>query len=250
MNLPILEIEKIKKHHPFQGKTREVLKGVSFNLYSSEIISLLGVNGAGKTTLSSILVTLIPPSSGQIRWRNTTVYKNLYAYRKIIGYCPQKPNLDPTLSLDQNLSFAGRYYGLEQKMIQQRKEKLIELFHLKEMLFSPLATLSGGYRQRFLLARTLMHDPQIVILDEPTVGLDPPVRRMFHAIIRSLKAEGKTVILTTHHLEEAEMLSDRVIVLNEGKILATDSPESLKEILRMENLEDVFLKLLEGATTK
>ena len=241
---PVLQVLEVKKHYLVKGQAREVLRGISFDLFPGEIVSLLGVNGAGKTTLSSILVTLLPPSSGQILWKGGSIYQNLFSYRKIIGYCPQKPNLDPVLTLEQNLLFAGRYFGLHKHLIHARKEKLIEQFQLEKVVHLPLEALSGGYKQRFLLARTLMHDPQIIILDEPTVGLDPSVRHEILEIILSLKKEGKTIILATHYLSEAELLSDRVMVIADGMIRHIDSPDQLKLKWQKPNLEDVFLHLI------
>lgn len=241
---PVLKILGINKSYLIQGRPKKILQDISFDLFSGEIVSLLGLNGAGKTTLSSILVTLLPPSSGNILWEGESIYDHLIAYRKIIGYCPQKPNLDPVLTLEQNLTFHGAYFGLSKSSVKKQKEKLIEQFQLRKVLNLSLESLSGGYKQRFLLARTLMHDPQIIILDEPTVGLDPAVRHELLEIIRSLKKENKTVIFATHYLDEAEMLSDRVIVIADGAVKQIDSPDELKKKWKKSNLEDVFIHIV------
>ncbi|MGL5262993.1 MAG: ABC transporter ATP-binding protein [Candidatus Rhabdochlamydia sp.] len=242
--MSILQIVAVKKQYLVKGKIEKVLKNISFDFFPGEIVSLLGLNGSGKTTLLSILVTLLAPSSGQIFWKGCSIYKNLFSYRKNIGFSPQKPNLDPVLTLEQNLLFAGRYYGMNKQMIQVRQEKLIKQFGLEKVIHLPLNLLSIGYKQRFLLARTLMHDPSIIILDEPTVGLDPSIRKQIQKIILSLKEEGKTIILATHYLEEAEILSDRILIIDNGMIKQIDSLEQLKNEWQRENLEEVFLHLI------
>ncbi|QZA59358.1 ABC transporter ATP-binding protein [Candidatus Rhabdochlamydia porcellionis] len=239
--MPILQIIDIKKHYLVKNRVKEVLKGISLDLFSGEVVSLLGLNGSGKTTLLSILVTLLAPSSGQIFWKGASIYKKLFSYRGSVGFSPQKPNLDPILTLEQNLLFAGRYFNLNKQRIQDRKEKLIKQFELESVMHLPLHLLSIGYKQRFLLARTLIHDPSIIILDEPTVGLDPCIRNQIQKVILSLKEEGKTIILATHYLEEAEALSDRIIVINNGVIKQIDTPKKIREGA---NLEKLFLHLI------
>ena len=247
--MPILQIVDIKKHYFVKKRAKEVLKGISFDLFSGEIVSLLGLNGSGKTTLLSILVTLLAPSSGQIIWKGISIYKNLFSYRRSIGFSPQKPNIDPILTLEQNLLFAGRYFNMSKQSIRNRKEKLIKQFKLENVMHLPLNLLSIGYKQRFLLARTLMHDPSIIILDEPTVGLDPSIRSQIQKTILSLKEEGKTIILATHYLEEAEVLSDRIIVIDNGVIKQIDTPQQLKKIGEGANLEEVFFHLTKPMST-
>ncbi|MFA6118613.1 MAG: ABC transporter ATP-binding protein [Parachlamydiales bacterium] len=245
MNKILLKIKNINKAYPFLKKNlKKVLLDINFEIYQGEIISLLGVNGAGKTTLSSIIASLIPPSGGDILWEDSTIYENLLAYRRIIGFCPQNQNLDPSLTLEQNLIFQGRYYGLSKEEIKNRTEYLLKIFDLEEYAKLKVDVLSGGYKQRFSIARTLVHNPKLVILDEPTVGLDPQVRHKLWDYILFLKNEGISVLLTTHYLDEAEVLSDRVCVIDQGKIKILDTPEKLIKDLMKNNLEEVFLHLL------
>lgn len=239
----LLKIENIKKTYKTPVATIEALKGVSFEIFQGEIISLLGVNGAGKTTLSSIIATLHPATSGQLIWQGKSVFDDLLNYRRIIGLCPQKPNLDMMLTLEENLVFTGRYFGMSQDAIQERITFLAQKFNLTCYLKSQANILSGGFKQRFLIARTLMHNPKLVILDEPTVGLDPQIRHQLWSVIADLKKEGITVVLTTHYLDEAEALSDRVCIIDAGTIITVDTPENLKAQHQMHNLEEVFLKL-------
>jgi ABC-2 type transport system ATP-binding protein len=242
MNNVLLRIKNIKKRYG----TKEALKGVSLDIYKGEILGLLGVNGAGKTTLSSIIATLHPPTEGDIECEGVSIYDDIATYRYKIGFCPQKPNLDSALTLEQNLRFSGSYYGMTDADITQRLDFLVNQLGLQEYLHQKANVLSGGYKQRFMIARALMHNPQLVILDEPTVGLDPHIRRQLWQQIRDLKQLGVTVILTTHYLDEAEQLSDRVCVLDKGLIKLVDTPDKLKADFKMENLEDVFIALMEN----
>lgn len=241
MNTVLLRINNIKKRYG----TNEALKGVSLDIYKGEILGLLGVNGAGKTTLSSIIATLHPATQGDILYEEKSIYDDVAQYRRIVGYCPQKPNLHPELTLEENLRFSGSYYGMTDTQINDRLTQLVAQFSLERYLHEKANVLSGGYKQRFMIARALMHNPQLVILDEPTVGLDPHIRRQLWQQIKELKQSGVTVILTTHYLDEAEQLSDRVCVLDGGLIKLIDTPENLKADFSMKNLEDVFIALMD-----
>ena len=245
MTQTLLKIRNLYKTYRSRKKvSKEALINVSLDLLKGEIFSLLGVNGAGKTTLSSIIASLHPPLKGTVLWNDKSIYEDLLEYRKIVGFCPQHQNLDIDLTLEQSLTFQGRYYGLSKDNLEKRTRYLLERFGLQQYAESKVDILSGGYRQRFLIARTLVHNPKLVILDEPTVGLDPQVRHMLWQYIIDLKKEGISVLLTTHYLDEAEMLSDRVCVIDKGKIIVIDTPEKLKKDCRQKNLEDVFLHLL------
>lgn len=242
----LLQIKNIKKIYKQKGQRPiNALKGISLDIYNNEVITLLGVNGAGKSTLSSIIATLHPATEGDIIFEGKSIYDNLVNYRSNIGFCPQKPNLDDFLTLEQNLVFSGRLYGMSESEINTRLKKLTKQFELDEYLGRKSSVLSGGYKQRFMIARCLMHAPKIVLLDEPTVGLDPHIRREIWTIIRELKKEGVTVILTTHYLDEAESLSDRVCILDNGLIKLIDTPEKLILDFKKKNLEDVFLALMQ-----
>lgn len=221
------------------------LKGITLDIYQSEVLGLLGVNGAGKTTLSSIIATLHPATSGDILYQGTSIYQDIISFRRIIGFCPQKPNIDSMLTIKENLMFAGRYFNMPHDQIETRMRELMEKFQLTKYANAKGSMLSGGYKQRFLLARTLMHSPKLVILDEPTVALDPHIRRNLWEVIKMLKHEGVTVLLTTHYLEEAEILSDRVCILDAGMVKLIDTPENLKKNFSQTNLEDVFIKLMQ-----
>lgn len=240
----LLKIKNITKRYG----SKAALKGVSLDIYKGEIVGLLGVNGAGKTTLSSIIATLHPPTDGDIECEGRSIYDDIATYRYKIGFCPQRPNLDPELTLDENLRLSGSYYQMLPGEIEARLEFLVWQLGLGDYLHQKANVLSGGYKQRFMIARALMHNPQLVILDEPTVGLDPHIRRQLWQQIKDLKQLGVTVILTTHYLDEAEQLSDRVCVLDNGLIKLIETPDKLKADFNMENLEDVFIALMDHAS--
>ena len=244
--MSLVEIKNIQKKYVTKRGEIEALKDVSLTINHGEIMSLLGVNGAGKSTLSSIIATLHPATSGDVLFKGESIYKNIESFRSKIGYCPQKPNLKPMLTLEENLIFAGRYYGLPEDLIHARIKDLAKQFELEKYLQESASILSGGYKQRFMIARSLIHNPELIILDEPTVGLDPHIRRNLWDVIKGLKHQGITVLLTTHYLDEAEKLSDRVCILDKGKIQLIDTPDKLMADFKQTNLEDMFIELLKA----
>lgn len=245
---PFIQLKEVSKTYFKKRKPlKEALKHSSMDLRGGEIFSLLGVNGAGKTTLSTLLAGLHPPTHGDILWDGKSIYEQIIPYRKIVGYCPQKPNIDKALTIEENLLFAGRCYGLSGSEAEKKKDELMEKLELGSYADATADHLSGGYKQRFLLARSMMHDPKLIILDEPTVGLDAHIRKQLWEVIKELREGGMTVLLTTHYLDEAEYLSDRVCFIDKGEIKLIDVPEKLNETYGKKNLEDVFLQLLEDS---
>ncbi len=247
MAIPLLNITNVRKTYVTKEKTIEAHKGVSLTIFKGEILGLLGVNGAGKSTLSSIIATLHPASGGDIAYNGASIYNDLPSFRMKLGYCPQKPNLNPYLTLEQNLIFAGKFYGVPNHLIKERIAMLAKRFDLQSYLQEKAEVLSGGYKQRFMIARSLIHQPEFIILDEPTVGLDPHIRRNLWALIKELKNDGITVLLTTHYLDEAEKLSDRVCILDKGLIRLIDTPDKLMADFKQKNLEDVFIELMNAS---
>lgn len=244
MSQSILTINNLSKTYKTNEHTVHALNNISLTINRGEIFGLLGVNGAGKTTLSSILATLHPATSGDVLFNDSSIYTNLLGYRKVLGFCPQQQNLDKFLTVEENLIFAGRYFLMPEKKITERVTYLMERFRLTDYAQFSIHELSGGNKQRVLIARALIHNPEIIILDEPTVGLDPDIRRLLWDQIRELKKMGMTVILTTHYLDEAEYLSDRVCILHKGRVILIETVESLKLKHKKEKLEDIFLELV------
>lgn len=239
----IITIDKVSKEYHDGHHVIHALKEVSLTINRGEVFGLLGVNGAGKTTLSSILATLHPATSGNIFFNGKSIYHDLNAYRQALGFCPQKQNLDSDLTVEENLIFAGRYLLMPEHEITHRVAQLMERLELTRYASFQVGALSGGNKQRVLIARALVHKPQLVILDEPTVGLDPDIRRTLWVLIKSLKDMGITVILTTHYLDEAEILSDRICILHKGQIKLIETVKTLKERHQLSNLEEIFIKL-------
>jgi len=243
VSVPILEIKNISKVYRAGAQSVHALDNVSLTLFQGEIFGLLGVNGAGKTTLSSLVATLHPPTSGTILFRGASIYENLAAYRRALGFCPQSQNLDQFLTVEENLIFAGRYFLMSEADIKERVTQLMHDLELTRYANFNINALSGGTKQRVLIARALMHRPAIILLDEPTVGLDPDIRRKLWDLILDLKKQGITIVLTTHYLDEAEVLSDRICILNKGKVVMIEALKSLKERHEMATLEEIFLRL-------
>lgn len=220
------------------------LNNVSLTVHAREIVTLLGVNGAGKTTLSSIIAALHPPTSGDVLFEGESIYHDLIEYRRKLGFCAQSQNLSSHLTVREHLIFAGHYFLMSSADIAKRVDELIALFNLDNYADKDPAILSGGYKQRLLIARSIIHRPQLVILDEPTVGLDPHIRRQLWDIIKDLKNHGTSVLLTTHHLDEAEVLSDRICLLHAGRVQLIDTPQALMSTYNKGRLEDVFIQLI------
>lgn len=239
MEQKIISIQNVSKVYA----KKHALDHVNLDIYKGEIFGLLGVNGAGKTTLSSILATLHPATSGDILFNGKSIYKNIAQYRMALGFCPQTQNLDSQLNVYENLLYAGRYFLIPEEIIKERIASLMETLELTRYKDFAIDALSGGTKQRVLIARALIHNPRVVILDEPTVGLDPDIRRKLWDVIRNLKKDGITVIITTHYLDEAEVLSDRVCILHRGKVRLIESVAELKNRHQMAKLEDIFLQL-------
>jgi ABC-2 type transport system ATP-binding protein len=244
MKQVLLAINNVYKYYNSQSQRVCALKGISLEIYQGEIFGLLGTNGAGKTTLSSLIATVHPLSEGEILYKGTSIYNDVSEYRMHIGFCPQKPNFEATLSVKENLLFAGKYFEVPKDVLTIRVEQLLTQFELDRYAHDKPDILSGGYKQRLLIARALVHRPSLIILDEPTVALDPHIRRQLWDMIKELKQEGITVLLTTHYLDEAEFLADRVCILDRGAIKLIDTPSQLNKLYGKDRLEDVFIELM------
>ncbi len=203
--------------------------GISLEIEYGEIFSLLGPNGAGKTTTISILATLLKPTKGKAKVNGYDVVTQAAKVRHSIGIVFQDPSLDDRLTARENLDIHGRLYHMKKDERKKRIEEVLEMVELRERADSLVKTFSGGMRRRLEIARGLMHKPRILFLDEPTLGLDPQTRRHIWNYIEKLRDEGVTVLLTTHYMEEADKLADRVAIIDRGKIIALGSPSELKD---------------------
>jgi ABC-2 type transport system ATP-binding protein len=210
---------------------RVAVNEVSFWVQKGEIFGLLGPNGAGKTTLLSILATLLPPDEGQVTLCGYDLQREASRIRPLIGFVPQELALYPTLSAWDNLAFFGRIYGLRGTALKERIAAVLDLVGLRDRAREAVRTFSGGMKRRLNIAAGLIHGPRLLFLDEPTVGVDPHSRNFIFEHIERLRAEGMTILYTTHYMEEAERLCDRVAIMDEGRILAMDTPKGLISLL-------------------
>lgn len=245
MKKPIISVKNLVKNYG----NFEAVKGISFNVYEGEIFGLLGPNGAGKSTTLEIIETLREKTSGEIIVDGLDLDKKASEIKKIIGVQLQTSGYYPGLNLVQLIDlFAGLYNKDVVPM------ELLETVNLKEKAKAKFKELSGGQKQRFSVATTLINEPRIIFLDEPTTGLDPQARRSLWELVREIKKRGTTVIITTHYMDEAEFLCDRIAIIDAGKIIALDTPDKMiddlvasgferpKEVKKA-NLEDVFINL-------
>jgi ABC-2 type transport system ATP-binding protein len=210
---------------------RAAVDGVSFSVREGEIFGLLGPNGAGKTTTLSILSTLLEPDAGQVSIGSFDLAREAARIKPLIGYVPQELALFPTLSAWDNLAFFGRIYRLSGPVLKERINAVLDLVGLRDRAGDAVKTFSGGMQRRLNIAVGLIHQPRILFLDEPTVGVDPQSRIFIFEHVESLKAEGMTVLYTTHYMEEAERLCDRVAIMDRGQVLALDTTQNLIRLL-------------------
>lgn len=205
----------------------EVVRGLNLDIQRGECFGLLGPNGAGKTTTLKMLLGLVRPDAGEIRILNQLIPDHAREARLRIGVVPQMDNLDPDFSVAENLLIYGRYFGLSDTVINSRIPALLEFAALTSKANAKITSLSGGMKRRLTLARALINDPELIILDEPTTGLDPQARHVIWQGLRRLIHQGKTILLTTHFMEEAERLCDNLVILDHGKVIATGNPRNL-----------------------
>lgn len=227
----MIHVDKLRKDYLQKRKTITAVDSISFEVQKGEFFSLLGPNGAGKTTTISILSTILSPTSGHVFINGIDVQKDPHGVRQHIGVIFQDPSLDDRLSAQENMDFHGRLYGMKPSDRLQRSEILLKMVDLWDRRNSLIRTFSGGMKRRLEIARGLMHRPLLLILDEPTIGLDPKSRRDIWQYIHQTRKEwAMTILLTTHYLEEADG-ADRVAIMNKGKIVAMDTPGILKSSL-------------------
>jgi len=218
-----LSVRGLRKSYGAQ----EVVSGIDLDVTPGECFGLLGPNGAGKTTTLKLCLGLIEPGGGEIELLGEPVPGRAREARARVGVVPQFDNLDPDFTVEENLVVYGRYFRISEKEIRQRIPALLEFAGLAGRSDAPISALSGGMKRRLTLARALVNDPQLVFMDEPTTGLDPQARHLIWERLRRLTQEGKTLVLTTHFMEEAERLCHRLAIMDRGRIIAEGSPRAL-----------------------
>jgi ABC-2 type transport system ATP-binding protein len=239
MKAPEIVIENLTKK--FEDVT--AVDGLSLEIEKRELFGLLGPNGAGKTTVINVLCGLLYPTSGSVHVGGYDVQKDTAKVKELIGVCPQDTAAYPFLSGRENVELFGNLHTMPKMKLKKNTEELLEKMSLSEDAGRRLGKYSGGMKRRINLIMALVHDPEIAFLDEPTVAMDPQSRHAVWDFIRELKKRGKTIILTTHYMEEAEELCDRIGIIDHGKLIALDSPKQLKDRFKAKNLEEVFIEL-------
>ena len=236
-----LEISDLVKRYPTGV---EALRGVSLGIEEGEFFGLLGPNGAGKSTLIHCSTGLAQPTSGAIQVFGHDAIDHYAEARLAVGLAPQELNLDWFLTVEETLDYHGGYFGMPRRERRERAAELLETFSLTAKREDRTRTLSGGMKRRLVLARALMHRPRLLILDEPTAGVDVELRLELWHYVQRINAEGTTILLTTHYLEEAEQLCDRIAFINHGQIAAQGSSQDLAFEYGVASLEDAYLELV------
>ncbi len=248
--MSFIEVENLVKRY---GQN-EVVSNLSFTIEKGELFGLLGPNGAGKSTTISMISSLLKPTSGTIKIDGMDIVDNPKQAKKYIGLVPQDIALYPTLTAEDNLKFWGKMYNIRGEKLKERVDKVLDIANLKDKRKCRIETFSGGMKRRINIAVALMHEPQIIIMDEPTVGIDPQSRNHILESVKMLNKEGVTVIYTSHYMEEVEYLCNRVAIVDMGKIIAVDDKEVLKKMIadterieiKVSGLTDESRNMLEG----
>ncbi len=236
----MLEARGLSKY--YQGIP--AVKDVSFTVAPGEVLGYLGPNGAGKSTTVGILTGLIEPSAGQVFYNGARVDSDLVEYRRLLGYVPEEPYLYPFLSGREYLELVGRLREMPSRILAPRIDGLLELFGLGGARDQAIGAYSKGMRQKVLIAAALLHDPELLIFDEPLSGLDVTTALMFRQLVSQLARNGKTIIYSSHVLEVVEKVCTRVIVLYRGRVVADDTVEHLRDLMALDSLEQVFKELV------
>ncbi len=235
----IIEVQDLVKTYPGDVKA---VQGVSFEVKEGEFFGFLGPNGAGKTTTMNMLVNLVKKTSGSIKIDGFDVSRNPMEVYKRVGFAMQEVGLDETATAREMLQLHGRLYHLSTARIDEQIDRLLKLVELERVADRYTATYSGGMRRRFDLALSLIHEPKILFLDEPTQGLDPHARQLIWGHLRELNRQGMTIFLTTHFMEEAQTLCERIAIMDQGRIVTRGTVAELLAAHGAANLEEVFLK--------
>jgi ABC-2 type transport system ATP-binding protein len=228
----IIEVRELKK--VFNGNT--AVDGVSFSVEAGEVFGLLGPNGAGKSTLISMISCLLDPTSGDALIDGHSVIKEPMEVKKILGVIPQEIALYPTLTARENLHFWSKMYGLSSQDAKKRADDVLKIAGLSDRADEKIETYSGGMKRRINIAAGLLHKPKVLLMDEPTVGIDPQSRNHILETVKSLNKSGLTVLYTSHYMEEVEFLCDRIAIVDQGKVMASGTQEELKKIVGQKDI--------------
>jgi ABC-2 type transport system ATP-binding protein len=219
------------------------VEDVSFIARAGEVTGYLGPNGSGKSTTMKMLTGLIEPSEGEILYRGEPIARNRIVYKQRFGYVPEEPQLYPHLTGAEYLEMVGQLRGLEERHLKEKIDGFLQLLSLYQDRYVPISSYSKGMRQKVLLAAALLHNPEILLLDEPFSGLDVNSALVLRQLIRELAAHGKVVLFSSHELETVERVSSRIVILHKGRVVANDSIEQLRALMSLPKLEDIFSEL-------
>lgn len=236
----MLELKHVSKSY----SVFPVVKDVSFTVKPGEVLGYLGPNGAGKSTTIKMLAGLLEPSKGEILFEGRNIRSDLHAFKSRLGYVPEQSEIYPHLSASDYLRMVGRLRGIGEGALQGRVRAFLRVFDLEQEMEGPIASFSKGMRQKVLLAAALLHDPEILLLDEPLSGLDVTTGLVVRDLIRRLATAGKIVIYSSHVLEVTEKVCTKVIILHKGEVVADDSVENLRRLMRLPSLAEIFSQLV------
>jgi ABC-2 type transport system ATP-binding protein len=242
----MLEVLNVSKRY----RSIPAVQSVSFTLAAGEILGYLGPNGSGKSTTVKMITGLIEPSEGKIFFRGENIHDDLAAYRTHLGYVPEEAHIYTHLSGLEYLQLIGRLRGMDEKTIDRKARAMLQLLSLEGSQYSAIADYSKGMKQRVLISAALMHDPQLLIFDEPLSGLDAVTARLFKDLLVLLAGEGKAILYISHVLEVVERICDRVIILAKGQVVADATPSSLTGLMKLPDLEAVFAQLVRQTDTE
>ena len=242
----MLEVRNATKRY----RTIPAVQNVSFTLSEGEILGYLGPNGSGKSTTVKMITGMIEPNDGEILFRGRNIHEDLSDFRAHLGYVPEEAQVYTHLSGLEYLQLVGRLRGLPEKLIESKARNLLKLFSLEASQYSAISDYSKGMKQRVLLSSALMHDPALLIFDEPLSGLDATTARLFKDLLVLLAREGKAILYISHVLEVVERVCDRVIILSKGKVVADAAPSRLTELTKLKDLESVFAQLVQQTDTE
>ena len=226
------------------------VEDVSFRIAPGEIVGFLGPNGAGKSTTVKIITGMLRANEGKVLFEGRDIRDDMVAFRSVLGYVPEEAHLYTYLSGLEYLQLVGRLRGLKEALIEEKATRLLGLLNLQSWQHSPISSYSKGMRQRVLIAAALMHDPKLLIFDEPLSGLDVVSSRLFKDLMSSLASQGKAVLYISHVLETVEQVCNRVIVIARGRIQADAPPSELTTLMKLPNLESVFAQLVQQQDTR
>lgn len=231
-------------------RTIPAIQDISFTVAAGEIVGFLGPNGSGKSTTVKTITGMLRPDDGHVLFKGSDIRKDMVAFRSQLGYVPEEAHLYSYLSGLEYLQLVGRLRGMDEALIEVKATRLLKLLLLESWQYSPISTYSKGMRQRVLIAAALLHDPKLLIFDEPLSGLDVISSRLFKDLLELLAAEGKAILYISHVLEVVEHICQRVIVISKGKILADAPPSQLTTLMSLPNLESVFAQLVAQQETR